>query len=529
MNLILLGFIAYLALVVVVGLATYRLNRTGADYLLAGRRLPTWVATFSERASGESAWLLLGFPGAVLLTGLVEAWTAIGCVLGIGLSWWVVAGRLRRETERLGVLTLPEYFVRRFGAAGQLIRLVATAIVIFFFACYLSAQLNGAGKILDVTFGIPHLWGMVLGTVIIVAYTVMGGFFAVAWTDLIQGILMLGTLVVLPLVAWAEVAAVGADVGAALDRIALVRPGVNSLVHGETGWAAVALVVGGLSWGLGYLGQPHVLIRYMAIRSPEAVRQGRVIAFGWALLGFSGAFFIGLFGAALVDWKDLVDARQLATQFPELAARWSEMTAAEIPRDVLEKLIAAQVLDPERLMPFMATHLLPALLAGIFISGAVAAMMSTADSQLLVTTSAVAEDLLHRGLKPGLDHRKMVRISRLTALAVGVSAFLLARTSDRLIYDMVSYAWAGLGASFGPALVLSLYWRRTTGAGVVAGMLTGSITTVLWSEIAIGGTPLNDVMTVRFVSFVLAALAVWSVSRLSEKNAPGAFFSDRVG
>jgi len=512
MNVILVGFITYLVLVVVVGLATYRLNRTGEDYLLAGRRLPTWVATFSERASGESAWLLLGFPGAVVLSGLVECWTAIGCVLGIGLSWWVVAGPLRRETERLGVLTIPEYFVRRFGSTGQVIRLVATAIVIFFFACYLSAQLNGAGKILDVTFDIPHFWGMVLGTVIIIAYTVMGGFFAVAWTDLIQGILMLCTLVVLPLVAWAEVAAAGADVGAAYDRIAMVSPGANSFVHGATGWAAAALVIGGLSWGLGYFGQPHVIIRYMSIKSPEAVRSARVIAFCWAALGFAGAFFIGYFGAALVDLKSLVDVEQLAAKFPDLAARWSEIDVTRLSREVFDQLVDAKVLDVEHLMPFMATHLLPAMVAGIFISGAVAAMMSTADSQLLVTTSAVAEDLLHRGFRPGLDHRKMVRISRITAFVVGVSAFALAATSDKLIYDMVSYAWAGLGASFGPAIVLALHWKRTTGAGVIAGMLTGSVSTILWSEISIGGTPLNDVMTVRFVSFLLATLAVWLVS-----------------
>lgn len=512
MDLVLLSFIAYLVLVVVVGLLTYGLNRTGEDYLLAGRRLPTWVATFSERASGESAWLLLGFPGMVFVAGLPQLWPAVGCVLGIGLSWWVVAGPLRRETERLGVLTLPEYFVRRFGATGHGIRIVATAIVVFFFACYLSAQLNGAGKVLYQTFGIEHKLGMVIGTAIIIAYTVVGGFFAVAWTDLVQGIIMLGTLIVLPLVAWAEVNASGADVGAALDRMALIKPGADSLVGGLGGWAAIGLVVGGLSWGLGYLGQPHVIIRYMSIKSVEAVKTGRVIAFVWAAIGFGGAFCVGLLGAALIDPKHVVDLDKLAAAFPDLAARWADVDFASLPVETVRKLHDLGIIDAERLLPFMATGLLPAMLAGVFISGAVAAMMSTADSQLLVTTSAVAEDLLHRGLRPGLDHRKMVRISRITALVVGVAAFVLALTSQKLIYDMVSYAWAGLGASFGPAIVFSLYWRRTTGAGVIAGMLTGSIVTILWSEISINGTALNDVVTVRLVSFVLAALAVWLVS-----------------
>jgi len=471
MDAILIGFITYLVLVIAVGLATYRLNRTGEDYLLAGRRLPMWVATFSERASGESAWLLLGFPGAVLVFGLVQFWTALGCVLGIGLSWCVVAGPLRRETERLGALTIPEYFVRRFGATGQLIRIVATAIVVFFFALYLSAQLNGAGKVLYQTFGIDQTWGKVIGAVIIVAYTVMGGFFAVAWTDLLQGIIMLGTLVILPLVALVEISSGGYSITASLEK---AGPDVASWVGGETGWAAVAVVVGGLSWGLGYLGQPHVIIRYMSIRDPGSVRQARVIAFVWAVLAFGGAFLIGLTGLALVG--------------------------------------KAPAGDPEQLMPFMAKFLLPSWVAGIFISGAVAAMMSTADSQLLVTTSAVAEDLLHRGIRPNLDHRKMVRVSRLTAFAVGGIAFLLALPEDSVIYTMVSYAWSGLGASFGPAIVFSLYWKRTTGAAVIAGMLTGSISTIVWFYLKIGDVAVDDVISVRFVSFVLATLAVWLVS-----------------
>jgi len=501
MDPVLIGFIVYLVLVVVVGLTTWRLNRTGEDYLLAGRRLPTWVATFSERASGESAWLLLGLPGAVLLTGLVQIWAVIGCVAGIGLSWWIVAGPLRRETQRLGALTIPEYFVRRFGATGQLIRITGTAIVLFFFACYLSAQLNGAGKVLDVTFGIPHFWGMALGALVIVAYTVMGGFFAVAWTDLIQAIIMLCTLVILPVVAFVQVSQAGVDVGDSLARIDTLFPGVNSYFHGATGWAALAVVIGGLSWGLGYLGQPHVIIRYMSIKSPEAVNQAKYIAFVWAFLAFFGAFFIGLAGTALVDLKDLVDPGKLK-DFPDLLARWSEVKAADIPADVLKTVV-----DGERLMPHMATCLLPAWIAGIFISGAVAAMMSTADSQLLVTTSAVSEDVVHQILEPDLDHRRMVLISRITALVVGVLAFLLAITSRELIYNMVSYAWAGLGASFGPAIVFSLHWKRTTGAGVVAGMLTGSVSTVLWDNL-----PVGDHISVRFVSFLLATLAVWLVS-----------------
>jgi len=315
---------------------------------------------------------------------------------------------------------------------------------------------------------------MLIGTVFIIAYTVMGGFFAVAWTDLIQGIIMLGTLIVLPLVAWAEVTAGGIDVAVAIQN---AGPKISSLVAGKSGWLAVAAIMGGLSWGVGYLGQPHVIIRFMSIKSVDAVRQARVIAFFWALLAFTGAFFIGLFGLALIG--------------------------------------SAPGGDAERLMPLMATQLLPGWLAGIFISGAVAAMMSTADSQLLVATSAVAEDVVHQTFVPNLNHRDMVKISRLTALVVGSLAFILALTSKSLIYNMVSYAWAGLGSSFGPAIVFSLHWKRTTGAGVMAGMIVGSASTVIWANLP----QLNEAVTVRLVSFVAATLAVWLVSLLTSRKA----------
>ncbi len=475
MNPILIGFLTYLVVVLLVGLATYRLNQTGEDYLLAGRRLNIWVATFSERASGESAWLLLGLPGAILTTGLVEVWSVVGCVAGIALSWWVVAGPLRRETQRLGALTIPEYFVRRFGATGQAIRITATAIVIFFFAVYLSAQVSGSGKVLEATFHIPQFWGMVLGTGVIVAYTVMGGFFAVAWTDLIQGIIMLSTLVLLPLVAWVEVTSRGIDVGAALERLG---PGIPSLFQGKVGWAAAAAVAGGLSWGLGYLGQPHVIVRYMSVRDPKAVRAGKWIAITWAALAFTGALFIGIFGAALVG----------------------------VPPQG----------DPEKLMPLLAGRLLHPWLAGIFISGAVAAMMSTADSQLLVTTSAVSEDVVHRIFRPAMPQAELVRISRITTLVVGALAFVLAVTSKALIYNVVSYAWSGLGASFGPGIVLSLHWKGTTGKGILAGMVTGTASTVLWAS----QPALEEFLTVRLVSFLLAGAAVVIVSLLDQAPVP---------
>jgi sodium/proline symporter len=467
MSATLIGFIVYLVLVMVAGTITYRMTKTQADFLLAGRKLNVWVATFSERASGESAWLLLGLPAAAATVGLVETWTALGCVTGIALAWWFVAEGLRRETESLDALTLPEYFARRFGAHANAIRFVATLIIIFFYAFYLAAQFNGAGTVLRQTFGIPTFWGIVIGAVIIVLYTMMGGFIAVAWTDVVQAVIMIGTLVVLPVVGLWELSHRDPS------TLQPVGEAVGSWTGGATGLAAVAAVVSGLSWGFGYAGQPHTITRFMSIHHPDTIRVGRKVAIAWAAPAFGGALVIGLVGARLYDVGSLADTEQL--------------------------------------MPMMALDLLPGWLAGVFISGAVAAMMSTADSQLLVGTSAFAEDVCHRGLGWKLSASQLVVLSRAVTLLLGLGGFALAVTSGELIFALVSYAWSGLGSSFGPAVIFTLHWKRTTGPGVVAGMITGATTTVLWSNL-----PMNAVLHARLVSFVLACIAIVIVSRWTQ-------------
>jgi sodium/proline symporter len=280
----------------------------------------------------------------------------------------------------------------------------------------------------------------------------MGGFFAVAWTDFVQAMLMFGTLVILPVVGYLELRSTGV-----------------ALTVGETPWTFAA-VVGGLSWGLGYFGQPHTLTRFMSMKNPDSVRVGRIIALAWAIPAFVGAIMIGLVAAKLYPTLNLPDSEQL--------------------------------------MPHMATSLLPGWLAGVFISGAVAAMMSTADSQLLVGTSAVAEDFYRRGLKRELTPERLVMISRGVTVGLGVAGFLLAMFTEKLIFALVSYAWAGLGSSFGPALLACLYWKRTTAQGVLAGMITGGASTVIWSNVG----ALEGFVSVRAASFVLASIAVIVVS-----------------
>ena len=484
MNSPLLGLILYLILMAAVAVWTWGRNRTREDFILGSRRLGAWVIAFSERTAGESSWLILGLSGALFAVGLVEIWTVIGCCSGIALYWFVIARRLREVSGRQGSITLPEFFVQVSGPWGRQVRVVAMLIIVFFFAFYVSAQFIGAGKVLHVTFGLDPGLGMPLAALVVVLYTLMGGFVAVCYTDVVQAGLMVTTLVLLPVIGLVLIAREGLDIARALQQTGQTA----SLTGGLGGWAAVAAITGGLSWGLGYMGQPQLVTKFMAINRPEAVRVGRRVALVWTALAYSGATMVGVVGITLAHGGML----SAGDHFMVLT-------------------------DPERILPVLAGLLFPAWIAGILIAGAVAAMMSTADSQLLIATSTLVEDFWVRALKRPLSPRASVRAGRLVTLAVGLAAFGLAMTNDDLIYDVVSLAWAGLGASFGPALLLALHWRGMNGRGVLGGMLAGSLTTVLWT-----GVPgLNELISVRFVSWAVALAACWIGAKTVPRPAPG--------
>ncbi len=469
-----IGFIVYLIAILLMGLYTVRITRDMKDFALGGHRIGPWVIAFSERASGESAWLIIGLPGAALMSGLLELWTVVGCVSGIIFSWFVIAKPLRIATEKYGALTLPELFARRFNDESGIIRLIASLIITFFFTFYVAAQFSGAGKVMNVTFGMTQLQGMILGAVIIVFYTLMGGFFAVAWTDLIQGIIMIGTLVILPIVGWIELSAL-TDTTNFWDA--------STLFAGKTGMAAWVAAIGGLSWGLGYMGQPHLVTRFMAIDSPDSIATGRRIAISWAVPAFFGSMFIGIIGAGLLNTGTLTFDGTILNSINDLP-------------------------DPEKLMPVMAKSLLHPWVAGIFISGAIAAMMSTADSQLLVTTTVLTEDISKRYFSNLVKNINLLTVGRVLTVLIGILAFYLAWKSSQLVFEMVSYAWGGLGAAFGPALVLSLWWKSISRNGVIAGMIAGTFFTVF---------PLfPDFVTPRLSAFVLALAAVLAVSFVSK-------------
>ena len=462
-------FTLYLLLIILIGVLSNRFISSQLDFLLAGRRLGPWVTAFSERASGESAWLLLGLPGAAIAVGYGEIWAVIGIISGIILSWFLIAEKLRAETEKYEALTIPDYLHKKFNDTSGIIKIFSSVIIAVFFTFYVSAQFHGSGKILNTIFDIEPLYGISLSAVVIILYTIMGGLLAVAWTDLVQGILMIGTLVILPIVGLIELSSFDTPLR---DLIMSTDSAKSSLVSGFSGLAALSVIIGGLSWGLGYFGQPHLLIRYMAIRSVKDVKKARLIAALWAIPGISGAFLIGVIGMGYFGEDSFIGK------------------------------------DVENVMPMLAQELLPAWLAGLLISGAVAAMMSTADSQLLVSTSAISEDLGVNVLKKS---NKLLN-SRVITVLLGIFAYLVAMYSEwsgKTIFSIVSFAWSGLGSSFGPALLLTLWWKGVTRKGIIAGLFTGSITTIIWGS----NLYLQSIVTERFISFALAFVAIIIISK----------------
>jgi sodium/proline symporter len=469
------GLLLYLLIVLTVGFLTYRYMRSLDDFVLGGRRLGPWVTAISERASGESAWFLLGLPGAAYALGFTSFWSVIGIALGILFSWTFLAGPLRKATGRLGALTIPDFFEARFGDKTHFLRIVSTQIIIIFYTLYIAAQFVGAGKILNAIYGIDPRWGMVIGGCVVVFYTLMGGFLAVAWTDLFQGLLMATVAVAIPIIAIVRMGGPGRFV----ETMTAQGTDFVSMSGGKFGQALLfGTVIGGLSWGFGYLGQPHLLTRYMAIRNARETRKGRLIAMGWVLCAYWGAAFIGL-------------------------------TAVSI--------LGSGLADPEQVMPLMTKALFPGWLAGLVISGAIAAMMSTADSQLLVSTSAFVQDVYARLVNRNAKPEYLVRLSReLTLLIASVSLFL-AFFNEELIFSLVEYAWTGLGSSFGPPLLLALHWKKTTRWGVLSGMLGGYFSTILWKNAA----GLNELLDLKLATFLISLLLTLSVSLLTRKVGAG--------
>lgn len=467
-----IGFIGYLVVVAAIGFYATRRTSTASDYAIGGRSLSAPVAALSAGASDMSGWLLLGLPGAVFALGLGEAWIVVGLVCGAWANWRLVAARLRDFSERLqGAVTLPQFFARRTAARTRLPALAATALVLFFFALYTAAGFVAGAKLFASVLGLDYALALWSGVAVVLVYTALGGFLAVSWTDFFQALLMAAALTIVAALAFHH-----APAGASSDPLAATSIGALALI-------------GALAWGLGYFGQPHVLARFMAIDGVASIGRARRINLVWMSLAGAAAVAVGATGRSYFGESGLADA--------------------------------------ETVFIALAGELLAPWLAGVVVAGILAAVMSTVDSQLLVAATALVEDVLRPAAK-SMQDKHVLLASRATVVVTALIAGAVATDPRSEVLSMVAYAWAGLGASFGPAVLASLYWRRTNEVGLVAGMVTGAVTTVVWRNLSGGLFELYEIVPAFLAGGIAIAVCGWAGGgRRASNDAAGTVF-DRL-
>ena len=444
---IILVMVIYITLLISWGIYQGRKVKTGSDYAIAGRKLPGWVAALSERATGESSWALLGLPGAAYAMGLTEIWTAIGCVSGIVVTWALLAWRLRDEAEKFNVTTFTEYLALKHGDSGRLLRIISSLSIVFFFFFYVGAQFLGGGKTLHTLFGLTPGTGILITAAVIVPYTVYGGFRSVVYTDVIQAIMMIITLIIGPIVGVLYIMN-SPDVFSSDIAGALIRSGdsYTSLTGAAKGFGAGLIITGGFSWFFGYLGgQPQLTMRFMAIRDSRQAKKARNIGIAWTILAYIGALMLGWIGIAIFG--------------------------------------PAGLSDPEYVMPRVILKIFPPVIAALLITGAVAAMISTADSLLILSATELSESILKkRGKKDEQESQgKGLKRLRITTALIAIVALVLSYISpSRLIFTLVSYVWAGIGCTFSVVILFTLFWKRFHGRAAIITVLAGLLFTITW-------------------------------------------------
>ena len=471
---LIISFIAYTAGIVFIGLYSSRLRkRTTDDFVLANRELGPWVAALSASASAESGWVMLGLVGEAYLFGLAAFWIVPGIAAGYIVNWFILAERLRVSTAGTGAATLPQYIMHRFGKNSMALRSISVFIIGIAMLTYVAAQMNAAGKAFEATFSLDYVWGVLVGAGIILAYTIVGGFRAVCWTDVIQATFMALALLGMPLIMLADLGGFGSFLAQARET----APDLLSFSYNKAGFAAFGFVVGLLGIGLGYPGQPHVLSRYMAAQDNRATRLGGRIAMVWMVLSYIGAVFFGLFS----------------------------------------KVYFGTLKDPEQALPLAINDLVPPVVGGFMIAAIVSAICSTADSQLIVVSTTLSRDiwpLLRKRSKQASEFLATQWADRIVLIVLAMISIALAAGESRVIFEFVLYAWSALGASFGPVVILGLLWKRANKAGAIAGMLTGLIVTVVWRNVPVLKGALYELVP----AFILAFLAVVIVSLMTRQD-----------
>ncbi|KAF1067677.1 MAG: Sodium/proline symporter [Pseudomonas citronellolis] len=439
----LITFVIYIAAMVLIGFAAYRSTNNFSDYILGGRSLGSFVTALSAGASDMSGWLLMGLPGAIFLSGISESWIAIGLICGAYLNWLFVAGRLRVHTEHNGnALTLPDYFSTRFEDDSRVLRVISALVILVFFTIYCASGIVAGARLFESTFGLSYETALWAGALATIAYTFVGGFLAVSWTDTVQASLMIFALILTPIMVL--VATGGMDTTFAAIQ---AQSAANFDLFKGASFVGVISLMG---WGLGYFGQPHILARFMAADSVKSIPAARRISMTWMILCLGGAVAVGFFGIAYF------------AAHPEQAGAVSE--------------------NPERVFIELAKLLFNPWIAGVLLSAILAAVMSTLSCQLLVCSSALTEDFYKSFFRRNAGQRELVWVGRGMVLLVAVIAIALASNPNNRVLGLVSYAWAGFGAAFGPLVLFSVLWKGMTRSGALAGILVGAATVIIWKQ-----------------------------------------------
>jgi len=477
-----IGIIAAFALylLVMLGIGVYFSNKSEdlSDYVLGGRGIGKWVTSLSAQASDMSGWLLMGLPGLAYASGFGEAfWLAVGLSAGTYLNWKLVAQRLRVYTQMANdSLTISDFFENRFEDNTHLLRIISSIFIVIFFTLYVSSGFIAGGKLFNTVFGIQYEYAILIGGGVLVFYTFLGGFFAVSWSDMIQGFVMLFAAIAVPAYALINMG----GISAASERISAISPTLFSITKDIAGnnLSAIA-VISSLAWGLGYFGMPHILVRFMGIDSADNIKDARKIAMVWVIISLASAMFIGVIGRAYSGAAPLAGT------------------------------------ESEKIFMIMVQSLFVTFLAGIMLSAILAAIMSTADSQLLVAASSISEDFYKAIFKKEAGQKELVWAGRAAVIIISIVAYSISLNPNSSVFKVVSFAWAGLGATFGPIIIMALFWRRTTGKGALAGVLAGGITVLVWKNLS----SLGGIFTLYEIvpAFILSMAAIIIVSLLDEE------------
>lgn len=458
-------FILYFIVLLGIGFFFYRKSSNIEDYLLGGRGMGSWVTALSAQASDMSGWLLMGLPGAIYLGGIGKTWIATGLFIGTVLNWKLVSARLRIYTEKTNAITLPCFFEARFRDPTGLLRLISAIIILIFFAIYASSGLVATGKLFESTFNVQYHLAVIIGGIVIIAYTFLGGFLAVCWTDLLQGALMVFAIAIVPALTYNSVG----GLKAIKEAMASKEIATSLMPQDSTLFVCISMIISSMAWGLGYFGQPHILVRFMSIKSVDKLGKSMAIAVVWVFLSLCGAVIIGLIGIAMFDG----------------------LSGGE----------------EEKVFIFMVSELFNPWFGGILLAAIFSAIMSTIDSQLLVSSSALSEDFYCKAIRKDASEREIVLVGRACVIVISIIALVMALDRDNTILEIVSYAWGGFGAAFGPLVLFALFSRKTTWQSALAGMVIGTVVLVLWKQVG-----LSDKMYEIVPGFIANCLTIFLIN-----------------